>query len=190
MWGLQFLNGVALLHPACFQHPGIKPRPRGLAELLYKLQIVHAGGQGRAGDAGGGDLEQNLTHPETVANAHGLFAEAREGQVFAKRTGQQCLAQLFHPPVVILGAVDIHCLVGAAVVLLVGDVVAHQPQSGNLSGFNWVFVDAGGGGTGADLQGPWAAQVNGNEAHGVYSTLQKKPPGQNTRGTASQAFTC
>ena len=130
---------------------GRRARPARLGEPLHPVRLAHSGREGRAGNPRRRHLEQGFPDPIAVSDPDRLGAEAREGQVLAERPGRRRAAELLPPPGVVLGAVDVDRLVGAAVVLLVRDDVAGKAKRPDVAPLDRRLADPGRDRAGADL---------------------------------------
>jgi hypothetical protein len=81
---------------------------------------------------------------QPVADGKVRAGEVADGQVVAKRAGSQFAVEFLAPPVVILRAVDVDGLVGAAVIFGVANKVAGETVRGDLRGASCrAFENAG-----------------------------------------------
>jgi hypothetical protein len=114
------------LHLASLQNPTVKTRTFRKAKAFDKLRIRHAPGQRATRNARIRRLESQRANLQDVANGNIGAGQAGNGQVFAKRAGGQFAPQFRLPPLIILAAIDINRLVGAAVMFCIANKITGQ----------------------------------------------------------------
>ncbi len=122
-------DGVARGDHARLHDAQVRPGTAGRREAAGEVVVAHADAELVTGLARLGDLEDSRPDPPPVADAGLVEIEADGGEVLAEHArperGRDGCARA-RPPVVVLGRVGVHGLVGAAVDAPVGLVVAME----------------------------------------------------------------
>src|SRR6266702_254092 len=139
---LKYLRLVTGPDRAFGQHPQVCAWPPGGSEPLYPVRLIQPRLEGDAGDPRAGDLDHGRADPPGLADQRTGDVEPGRGDVLAELPVAQLVAEPFHPPVQVLPGVGINGLLIAAVVLLVGVLVAGQPEhpQPDAAG-DWPLVD-------------------------------------------------
>src|SRR5215217_9284771 len=119
---------VFCLHKPFLNHATIKSGPFGAAKPFDPLWVTHARCEGSTRNARRRDLEGDFSNMEIIANIEPCAFQLADGQIFTKCSGRKILSQLFRPPFIICPTIDVHCLIGSAVMSFANDDIALEPQ--------------------------------------------------------------
>ena len=102
-----------------------------LPKMQPEAPIAHPRRKGIAGNARRRRFEHDLADQQAVANAH-VGGHIPNRQILPEEPGKQLPSGLLRPPVIVIGAIGINCLVSAPVVPHRDDRVAGQPVARHL----------------------------------------------------------